>query len=104
MKFITAREKILNVAGRWARQYPDGKAGHHADVSAKLQALNPATATAAEVNAIIGNDSWTTEWCDECGTYHEAVIQLGEDANIHLCANCAKIIGAASGVLNQLLK
>ena len=51
------------------------------------------TASVADVTAIIGNDSWTSLKCDECGKYVDAVVQVGEEPDYEsysakLCKPC----------------
>lgn len=63
MTVTTERDRIRAVAERWLNQYPvDGERTlrSHRTILAKLQAMNPETATSAEVEAVIGNESWTT--------------------------------------------
>lgn len=66
----------------------------HADIHKSLLALNPETATAAEVEAIVGNNSWTAvPHCDECGAAADQVVGLGEvldhdSAGAFICREC----------------
>ena len=100
MKLFNARSAILSVAKRWESQYRTAQPGDSAHaITVSLHALNPATATAAEVNKIIGNDSWTTRRCCDCNTYVESGIELGRDDPVNLCVMCAKVVGAASAIL-----
>jgi hypothetical protein len=58
-----------------------------------LKGLDLETATAEEVDAVIGNSSWTRLKCDECGEEVGAVIHVGEDPDYEsstasLCYPC----------------
>jgi hypothetical protein len=83
MEAITTRTLIRSVAARWRGQYGDPTALGHDDrkmaAAAALDALDPETATAAEVASIIGNDSWTSIRCDECGRRVDAAVRVGEE-------------------------
>lgn len=60
MFLLTERFLISEVAKRWLKQYselPDWKRG----VYEKLCKIDLNTASAIEVNQIIGNDTWTTQ-------------------------------------------
>lgn len=100
MRLFNARTKIRGVPARWHNQYPKGRAEEsQLEVGRKLDALNLETASAADVDAIIGNNSWTTERCDECGAQvHEGVV-LGEHTTVSICAICARVAGEAAKVL-----
>ena len=95
MRLISERTLIREVASRWDYQYPKA-IGARGDTSKALHALNAETATAAEVNAIIGNDSWTTiPDCDECNQKVLEVVEVGEEpdyesSTARLCKECLK--------------
>lgn len=97
MKLLTERVLIREVAQRWKEQYT-GYAGRNADdmkaIGKKLAALNGDTATAADVEAIIGNDSWTRiDHCDECGiTNPPIVVRLADDTEhvADVCLPCLR--------------
>lgn len=102
MRIVTQRDIIRCVAGRWAQQYrhaiadpkdspwPDGRTKK--SVHEELKALDPEKATTADVDRIIGNGSWTTLRCDECGEQTDLALCLGEhgyeSAAYDLCAKC----------------
>lgn len=95
MKLINARTLIQGVASAWRSQYPDARLGKDKqEIGLRLAALDGNTATAEQVNAIIGNDSWTTPpTCGECGKRGGVVVQLGEEpdydsATAHICPGC----------------
>ena len=84
MKLITERTQVRDVAARWRGQYsPHGPYGHDRQkqaVAKALAALDAETATAADVAAIIGNDSWCgPSTCNECGAVVDVAVQVGEE-------------------------
>ena len=93
MKLITIRSQIIEVADKWDAQYPTPNSKSKA-VSEKLRAMDPATATAADVESIIGNCSWARpRECDECGLSFDVVIEVGDDTDyesntVRLCVGC----------------
>lgn len=97
MRLIGTRERIWNVAESYRRQYGrnpverfrDGKSS--ASIQAALDAINPGTATAGEVAAIIGNDSWSYNSCAECGERIEDALEIGHsDSPLCLCPQCIR--------------
>lgn len=106
MKTITTIDLIRGVAEKWRRQYAPFDETHvvlfsarhgHTELRPKrviyeeLLALDPETATAEDVNRIIGNDTWTSPVCEECGSITDAVVVVeGEDANVSLCFPCVE--------------
>lgn len=95
MRVIRQRDMIRGVRARWRKQYPDdsrqlagGLTG--GEILARLSKLDLETCSAADVEEIIGNDSWTTHICDECGqTVADAVI-IGRhsDSSVQVCLPC----------------
>jgi hypothetical protein len=94
MKYLSTRNNIRTVAARWEETYRhwlnDSTKGKILD---QLKALNTETATAKDIFDIIGNWSWTSISCDECGDDKDAVIELGqepdyESATAHVCIDC----------------
>jgi hypothetical protein len=60
---------------------------------AQLRALDLDHCTEADVAAAIGNDSWTSNRCDECGRDNEVVVTVGEPPDYEsrtasLCPEC----------------
>lgn len=102
MTVTTERDRIREVAERWARQYPPGPETlpRHRAITKRLRALDPETATSAEVEAIIGNESWTTDRCNECKEWtHGWAIMVGDEPNYEsstatLCLGCARKVAA----------
>ena len=90
MKLIDERSLIRDVAARWRENY--GKSQRA--IYERLRALDPETATAADVRAIIGNGTWTSRACSECKKDSPAVMQLGDEPDYEsstawLCLDCA---------------
>lgn len=106
MKLLTERVLIREVAQRWAEQYADYRGRNRGDLQAiarKLAELDGETASAADVAAIIGNESWTRiDHCDECGeTNPPAAVRLAEDteSSVDICLPCLrKAVRLARGV------
>lgn len=110
MKLTTQRDLIRSVAARWRQQYEpftnDDKPlfsvrnGYREPIrekpiAEKLDALDKETATAADVAAIIGNESWTRLTCDECGKDTDAVLTVGQEPDYEshtasLCRSCVE--------------
>lgn len=94
MKLITERSLIRGVAQRWREQYPLGRAEKFDEIYCRLAALNAETATAEEIEKIIGNSSWTdVPSCDECGERRGCVVELGEEPDYEsrtaqICLGC----------------
>jgi len=110
MTLTTQRDLIRSVAARWRKQYEpftddrplfSWRTGQQLpplnkkQIAEKLDALDPETATAAEVNDTIGNASWTRLSCDECGKETDATLQVGEEPDYEsqtacLCRSCVE--------------
>jgi len=97
MKALNERNLVIQAISKYPSEYGDGV--HPADkrgrsVGAELKALDPATATADQVNEIIGNKYWAgPTMCDECGTQSYDIVQLGEPPDYEsrtacICRNC----------------
>lgn len=107
MKVITIRSQIREVAEKWRAHkcITRGWVGNNAPVWTgrdfavyqRLAALDPETATAADVEAIIGNDTWACAyWCGECGKESDTVVRFGvgnkeggvSEYDHNLCIDC----------------
>lgn len=82
MKVITSRDKIKGAISSFIRAWGDGS--YTADnrnrmVGKELRALDPETATAEQVDEIIGNRSWTRLKCNECDKEVEGLVCIGEE-------------------------
>ncbi len=96
MNLCTERDLIRVVAERWKHQYHGGRSAwgtiygdrNCETIYNELRALNPETATAADVSKIIGNQSWSAYYCSSCGEYRPNAIEFGSDTTIHVCEDC----------------
>lgn len=106
MKIVNERARIREVAAAWAEQYraygPETRFGN---IERRLALLDPEKATAAEVKAIIGNDSWTRiPDCFACGGHlFDFVVEIpkvqetGEFDAVRLCPRCVGLAYAKAG-------
>lgn len=99
------REQVASVARRWKAQYFHGgkwsftNSGASSGVYERLVAL-PSDATASDVAAIIGNDSWIGHRCDGCGKTSLDAWQIGDEPDyeshtVTLCRRCMDALVAA---------
>lgn len=94
MKLMTARNKVRAIATEWREQYPLKRCHPRQDeIYDRLAALDPESASADDVQAIIGSD-WIRTRCSECGLYVDDVVQLGADPpdietdTVYICFPC----------------
>jgi hypothetical protein len=100
-KLITRAGLARGVARRWQRTYCRGDRWYTAEMKSiheRLVAL--ADPTPEQINAIIGNDSWTNLCCDGCDRQVEAVVRVGSEDEIDapssaLCEPCVRAALAA---------
>jgi len=96
VKLITERTQVRDVAARWRAQYPGSRTDDKDAIAEKLDALDVDTATAEDVAAIIGNDSWCgPSTCNECGAVVTVAVMVGEEpyyesATATLCFACVE--------------
>ena len=110
MTIITQRQLIQSVAKRWRRQYQPFKNDKplfswrtgvtstpktKQQIADELDSTDLDVASADDIYAIIGNDSWTTLKCHECDHDVTAIVQVGEEPDYeshtaNLCIDCAK--------------
>lgn len=92
IEVITERYLIRNVARRWRQQYGDSPHNpEHQTIGQALVALE--TASADDVNGIVGNSSWTRINCDACGRAVKSVVHIGEQPDYEsstamICGDC----------------
>ena len=82
---------MRGVAARWRRQYEgtEYSTPDKIDIMRRLDALDPDTATADEVDAIIGNVMWTTQTCSLCDKPKRVVVVFGkEHRSATMCVDC----------------
>ena len=104
MKLITRQMKADTAARDWFHTYAHTsywEEGRFAvsgltkeETHIKLVALG-ANPNPDDVDAVIGNKSWTDCRCDDCGKYVDAVVQLGQEpdydsATANICFPCLK--------------
>jgi len=97
MKIVTKRVSIDSAAERIKLQYcHKGKWKDYPwNPQKRYERLIelPREATEEQVIEIIGNNSWTSNMCDECDTDSEITVILGEPTNYEghtarICPNC----------------
>jgi hypothetical protein len=95
MKLITQRDMIVESIAEFIERYSKGTGASPLmlDKVRLLKQLDPLTCSPSLVNAHIGNQSWTSLYCDQCKNAVEAVIDLGEEPNYgshtaSVCKNC----------------
>ena len=95
MRILTKRDRILGVADKWHDQYWNkhwaGSDKH--DKLLALQALDLSTATEDDIEAIVGNRSWTRIKCDQCGKDVDAAVMIGgsdEYGPDTICGTCIR--------------
>lgn len=91
---------IANVAERWKKQYWTPLGGWSEFGTGKESAYQklialPEGATEQDVDAAIGNDSWTANRCDECREDIDVVVRLGEPPDydsrtFYICLDCLR--------------
>lgn len=103
MWLITRKDLAANAAERWKKAYTrkgewqEGtliRTRTKEEIYNQLVALGP-TPNPDDVDATIGNTSWTGCRCDECGHKFDAVIQVGEapcyeSSTANLCRHCVQ--------------
>lgn len=67
--------------------------GHPSEIADQLDKLDVDTATPADVEAIIGNDSWTRLTCQQCGkdclsVFSFITLEESETHSFEVCAEC----------------
>lgn len=98
MRLITSEDKAHRVARRWKEAYyyndnkwmvaNDGTSFHPKTIYNKLMALgeNP---NPKDVDACIGNSSWTETICSECKKYTDRAVKIDSyDEEVYLCLDC----------------
>lgn len=96
MRIISRSSKAASSAVAWFNAYFDkGRWIYGEDKRLKWEALkalgdkpNP-----DDVDRVIGNPTWTSTRCDECGTLPEVVVMVGDEPDyesntVHLCTEC----------------
>ena len=109
MRIYTLQDKINDVADAWKAQFygyefsgqwfplADGRP------TETIWELLKSAKTAEQIEAIVGNKTWTTMKCEECGVEIKEAIRLGEGSAygsnaILICMNCFE---KAEGVIRE---
>lgn len=105
ISLIKKSDRVAGVPDRWAKQYRGwtpgaGRGPDKQDIKDRLQALKGTDFTAAQVNAIIGNESWTELLCTECRRDSEVLVRIGDEPDyeaqyVDLCRHCIAAAAAA---------
>lgn len=83
LKLITQSDRIKSVAKRWRKQYPIGCDKDKEQIYQELLIKKPQTEK--EIVNIIGNNTWTNGFCDECARYCSATIEIEHTT---ICTKC----------------
>lgn len=87
-KFSILIASAEGVAERFSKQYSDGAWPKQKAIVAALAAL-PSTASPADVDKLIGNQSWTHPYCDSCGQYKDRAVEFENgDHSVIVCDEC----------------
>ncbi len=104
IKLVTERDVIKSVAERWKDQYQfdDGRWASAGvtpgnEVYAILRSLDLETTTAAKINSLLGNDSWTTRECLSCLMSVKTCISFN---GRHICIPCVRKGAVAAGIID----
>jgi len=108
MRLRIKSDLIRSVAESWKRQYwhPGrgwSKVYRKEEIYRRLSDLSE-QATEDGVKAIIGNYSWTTNRCDECGKDVDVTVMLGQEPDyesqtVFVCLDCLeKAIALVEGM------
>lgn len=98
MQLVTKRDLIRGIVQTWESRF--GKNPERPLVRSTLihlRQLDLSTATEEDLEAVIGNSSWTRITCCECGSDCDAAVQVGPDTPevdpIYLCRSCLNQAG-----------
>jgi hypothetical protein len=106
IEVITVRDRIRGVARRWGEIYTvpmkilGSPLEDSNEIHKALLALDPETASADDVKAIIGNTAWTDIVCDHCGKSVGAAVWISdnyEDAVTICAAGLEEAVGKLAG-------
>lgn len=104
---VTQRHAIRVSPARWKRQYAkngDWRGDEESKaIYEKLMALDRDTCSAADVDAIIGNDSWTTQLCYACSQYvPDAVVITRMEGEFRICVACCEKVALLAGEIPKV--
>ena len=97
MQLISRAQRIYDTLEKFKAQYADSRLKQ----KEKLAALTLAEINRENIDAIIGNDSWTRLECYECGNDCEKLAYIAPvdyDSRVQLCEKCLeKALGMVRG-------
>jgi transcription elongation factor Elf1 len=90
---IRKSDIVREAPARWEQQYSHGNYGADKHEKTALLRSLPEGFTAEQVNEVIGNSSWTSNKCDECGQDHNFLVRIGEEPDydarwVDVCLEC----------------
>jgi hypothetical protein len=100
MKLLTAKTRVQDVAKRWHETYAGDKGNpwpwgyDKRTIYGKLKKVVwVGPSTVGVVEEIIGNDSWTTIWCNNCFKAVARAVEFGavtdeENSTAVVCEKC----------------
>jgi hypothetical protein len=102
MKLITKRDIIKSIPGKWEEQYLYGLDFFDTDedieneelIYNEIMKLDIDTCSEKEINDIIGNDSWSSLECSECGKRVDTLVELVDnyESEYNICLDCLEKI------------
>ncbi len=92
MYLLTKRQLIKDILSKWSSSYPvnreitpcKGIIKSTDSIYSQLEALDLDTVEPEVIDNIIGNNSWTTITCKECGENQNTAIVLDD----YICKDC----------------
>lgn len=101
MYIVRKQYLIDSIADSWDDQYINSQDSDKKDKGAKLRLLKDKNED--NICEMIGNSSWTTNYCSECGQDNDITIILGVDPTISVCPDCLqKAFELSSDTLDTL--
>lgn len=90
MKVTTKQYLIANIADSWKKQYYN-----RINDTIYKRLLSEKPTTTKQVEDIIGNSSWTTNRCHECGQDSNAIVEIGQEpdydsSTAQICESCLR--------------
>lgn len=97
MKLINRQEKAAGVAAHWRSSYLQGDTWQYGidkeQIYKKLVGLGT-DPTADDVDKVIGNPSWTSQYCTNCNKTSENLILIGrvdyDTDSAYICKPCCE--------------
>lgn len=95
IRLLTKRDRILKVADRWSANYRNRSwtGSNKQKIWLALKTLDLSTATEDDIEAIIGNRSWTNIRCNQCEKLVERAVLIGgsdEYGPDNICEQCVR--------------